>query len=63
MTDQDFDLDDECPMCGGRLASDGVCADDDCGNDDEPTSPMSSTYSQRREVLNRLPEVDDRPNP
>lgn len=27
--------DDECPQCGGPLASDGVCADDDCGADDE----------------------------
>lgn len=26
--------DDECPLCGGPLASDGVCADDDCGADD-----------------------------
>lgn len=25
----------ECPECGGPLASDGVCADDECGDDDE----------------------------
>lgn len=25
----------ECPRCGGPLASDGVCADDTCGADDE----------------------------
>jgi hypothetical protein len=25
----------ECSLCGGRLASDGVCADDQCGADDE----------------------------
>lgn len=35
MTDYDLDQDDECPLCGGPLASDGVCADDSCG-DDEP---------------------------
>lgn len=29
----------ECGMCGGPLASDGVCADDNCGAeaDDEET--------------------------
>lgn len=26
----------ECPECGGPLASDGVCADDECGADEEP---------------------------
>lgn len=25
----------ECPLCGGPLASDGVCADDRCGDEDE----------------------------
>lgn len=29
------DTDTECPACGGPLASDGVCADDACGADDE----------------------------
>ncbi len=27
------DEDNECPLCGGPLASDGVCADDNCGSD------------------------------
>lgn len=37
MTDLDTmdQLDDECPLCGGPLASDGVCADDTCGEDEE----------------------------
>lgn len=26
----------ECPRCGGPLASDGVCADDSCGDEDAP---------------------------
>ena len=56
MTDYDLDEDDECSLCGGPLASDGVCADENCG-DDEPTYPIFSTYSQRRAVLNGLPEV------
>lgn len=31
--------DTECPLCGGPLASDGVCADDECGADqDDETS-------------------------
>lgn len=25
----------ECPFCGGPIASDGVCADDECGAGDE----------------------------
>lgn len=31
----DLEQDDRCPRCDGPLASDGVCADDTCG-DDEP---------------------------
>lgn len=27
--------DDECPACGGPLASDRVCADDTCSADDD----------------------------
>jgi hypothetical protein len=29
----------ECPLCGGPLASDGVCADDECGGDELETDP------------------------
>jgi hypothetical protein len=29
------EADTECPRCGGPLASDGVCADDSCGDEDE----------------------------
>lgn len=25
----------ECPLCGGPLASDGVCGDDTCGDEDQ----------------------------
>lgn len=27
-------LPERCPECDGQLASDGVCADDTCGDDD-----------------------------
>lgn len=37
MTDDDTldPADDECPLCGGPLASDRVCADDTCDADEE----------------------------
>jgi len=33
--DADAEREIECPRCGGPLASDGVCADDECGADEE----------------------------
>lgn len=36
----DTDQDDECAICGGPLASDGVCADNDCGDDDPPAAAV-----------------------
>ncbi len=35
--------DDGCPRCGGPLASDGVCADDSCGADDDSSLADSAT--------------------
>lgn len=37
----------ECPRCGGPLASDGVCADDECGADTEADEAQRGEPSER----------------
>jgi hypothetical protein len=34
----------DCGICGGPLASDGVCADDDCGDDLPDDLPFEDLY-------------------
>lgn len=49
--------DDECQICGGPLASDGVCADDECGADDEPeTSAPTQTGDMTGSAVVKLME-------
>jgi hypothetical protein len=45
----------ECPICGGPIASDGVCADDECGADEETTS-VASARAERPITFPRIRE-------
>lgn len=59
---EDADLP-ECPRCGGPLASDGVCADDSCGDEDEIHEGPLTLHSQAGKVdtMNETATLQARP--